>query len=82
MGTVNILGKHNRYRQVPLNTDVRKAMAACIPQRKHNGEYLFTNRQVDQMTTRVAQLVIEEYRKHTKIKHLTAHTGIPFAMNS
>jgi len=72
-GTVNVLGKHNRYREVPLNADVRKALAAYIPQRKHNGEYLFTNRQGQQMTTRAAQLVIEEYRKHTEIKHLTAH---------
>lgn len=72
-GTVNVLGKHNRYREVPLNADVRKVLAQYIPQRKHNGEYLFTNRQGEQMTTRAAQLVIEEYRKHTEIKHLTAH---------
>lgn len=72
-GTVNVLGKHNRYREVPLNADVRKALAQYIPQRKHNGEYLFTNRQGQQMTTRAAQLVIDEYRKLTEIKHLTAH---------
>lgn len=71
-GTVKVYnGKHNRYREVPLNADVRKVLAQYLE--GHAGEYLFTNRQGKQMTTRAAQLIVEKYRNHTEIEHLTAH---------
>ncbi len=73
-GTVNVLGKHNRYREVPLNADVRKTLARYLNQRKYSeADYLFTNRQGRQMTTRAAQLIVEKYAKLAEIPHLTPH---------
>jgi integrase/recombinase XerC/integrase/recombinase XerD len=71
-GIVKVLGKWNRYREVPLNADVRKILARYLGD--YADEYLFTNRQGQQMTTRAAQLIIEKYRKLTQIEHLTAHS--------
>lgn len=71
-GIVKTLGKWNRYREVPLNVDVRKILGQYFV--VHKGEYLFTNRQGEQITTRAAQLIIGKYRKLTEIEHLTAHS--------
>ncbi|MDO7786997.1 tyrosine-type recombinase/integrase [Desulforamulus aquiferis] len=72
-GLAKVLGKHNRYREVPLNKDIREILSLYLQQRKCDSEYLFPNNREGQMTTRNVQHIIAEYRRLTGIDHLTAH---------
>lgn len=64
-------GKWNRYREVPLNKDVRRILKQYMDE--HNGE-LFNTQRSERMSTRAVQHIIAKYRRMTGITHLTAHS--------
>lgn len=66
-------GKWNRYREVPLNKEVRKMLTQYLHNRDTMSPFLFPSQRSEQMTTRAVQHIIAKYRDLTGIDHLTAH---------
>lgn len=67
-------GKWNRYREVPLNKDVRRVLTQYLQEKTDNlSGSLFPSQRSNKMTTRAVQHIIAKYRKLTGIEHLTAH---------
>ncbi|MBC9786557.1 tyrosine-type recombinase/integrase [Heliobacterium chlorum] len=71
-------GKGGKYREIPLNNDVRKVLALYLAEypRLANDYLFFTNRS-PKMTTRAAQVIVEKYKELTGIAHLNCHSCIP-----
>ena len=70
-------GKRDKYREIPLNKDVREAVKEYLAQRanhkKSESGYLFVSERSDKMTTRALQHLIKEYGYKAKIDGLTCH---------
>jgi len=70
-------GKREKYREVPLNKDVREAIKDYLLERdkhKHShSRFLFVSERSEQMTTRAIQHLTKEYGYRAKIDGLTCH---------
>lgn len=71
-------GKRDKYREVPLNKDLRESLKAYLDKRKSHkfagSEFLFVSERADRMTTRAIQHMIEGYSYQARIEGLTCHT--------
>ncbi|WP_170291992.1 tyrosine-type recombinase/integrase [Heliobacterium mobile] len=68
-------GKGGKYREIPLNNDVRKVMALYLAEYpRQTNDYLFFTNRSPQMTTRAAQVIVEKYKELTGIAHLNCHS--------
>ncbi len=65
-------GKHNRYREVPLNVDVRRVLARYIAEQLPT-EFLFSSQRSAAMSPRGIQHIFEKYQQLTGIEHLSGH---------
>ncbi|TCP62537.1 integrase/recombinase XerC/integrase/recombinase XerD [Heliophilum fasciatum] len=68
-------GKGGKYREIPLNNDVRKVLVTYLAEfPRQADDYLFFTNRSPQMTTRAAQVIINKYKDMTGIDHLTCHS--------
>ncbi|MBC9785093.1 tyrosine-type recombinase/integrase [Heliobacterium chlorum] len=68
-------GKGGKYREIPLNADVRKVLTTYLAEYPRQADdYLFFTNRSPKMTTRAAQVIIDKYRVMTGIDHLTCHS--------
>lgn len=72
-------GKHGKFREVPLNKDLRRTLAAYMEAYEGDtASHLFVstsnNSKGKKISTRSVQLMIEKYRKLTEIDSLTCHS--------
>jgi len=71
-------GKRDKYREIPLNKDIRESLKAYLDKRKSHkfagSEFLFLSERADRMTTRAIQHMIEGYAYQSRIEGLTCHT--------
>ncbi|MGE5371934.1 MAG: tyrosine-type recombinase/integrase [Solirubrobacterales bacterium] len=77
-GTVIVReGKRGKYREVPLNADIRVALKDYLKERETHkygdSERLFIGERNPLLTPRAIQHLIEEYGRKAKIEGLTAH---------
>ncbi|MTV50053.1 tyrosine-type recombinase/integrase [Heliobacillus mobilis] len=74
-GTLTIQsGKHGKYREIPLNIDIRRVLARYLETRQTTGDYLFYTQRREKMTTKAVQCIVKKYSRLTGIEHLTCHT--------
>ncbi len=70
-------GKRDKYREIPLNKDVREAIKEYLGQRQSHknsdSQFLFVSERSHKMTTRAIQHLIKEYGYRAKIEGLTCH---------
>ena len=70
-------GKRDKYREIPLNKDVRDAVKEYLNKRdrhkKKESRFLFVSERSDKITTRALQHLISEYGYRAKIDGLTCH---------
>jgi integrase/recombinase XerC/integrase/recombinase XerD len=71
-------GKGNKYREVPLNVDARRAIEDYLANGRKNGSpFLFTTQRSGQATTRGIQHILAKYAKLTGLEvtpHVLRHT--------
>lgn len=65
-------GKHNRYREIPLNVDARRVLEAYLGE-KPATEFLFSSQRSEALSTRGVQHIFEKYKALTGIEHLSAN---------
>jgi len=69
-------GEGERWREVPLNSDARKALAAylqCLPEQKSPGEWLFATKRSKKMSTRALQHLVARHGKKAGMPQLSPH---------
>lgn len=66
-------GKHNKYREVPLNVDVRRILSQYLTEHKPQS-YLFPSQRSEKSTSRAIQHSFKKFADLTGIKDLTPHT--------
>lgn len=68
-------GKGRAAREIPLNTDVRKALARWLEVRPDSGSpYIFINQRGEQMTPSGVWRIVKHYGEFAKIPDLTIHS--------
>jgi site-specific recombinase XerD len=67
-------GKGLKWREVPLNKDVRDALNQYIGVRESNSLWYFTSTRSDQMTTRSVQFLVQKYANLANLEHCSPHT--------
>jgi len=65
-------GKHNRFREIPLNVDARRVLAQYI-EKEQPTNYLFSSQRSAALSTRGVQHIFEKYQQLTGIEHLSGH---------
>lgn len=66
-------GKGGKWREVPLNRDVRKALEEWVEVRSSSGPWLFVSTRAEQMTTRAVQFVVRKYGQQAGLEQCTPH---------
>lgn len=73
-GAVEIIGKRNKYREVPLNATVRAALAEYLPTLEQTVSYLFPSSKTGlALTERALAQLIEKYATLAKLKNVSSH---------
>ncbi|EGK10244.1 tyrosine recombinase XerC [Desmospora sp. 8437] len=67
-------GKGGKWREVPLNRDVRKALEEWLAVRSSFSPWLFVSTRKDQMTTRAVQYVVRKYGQRAGMDQCSPHT--------
>lgn len=67
------LGKGLKYRQIPLNSDVKKALEEYLPERDSNSDYLFTSQKGGGLSSNALWRVIKKYGDQAGLEDLTPH---------
>jgi site-specific recombinase XerD len=66
-------GKGSKYRQVPLNKDVREALLAYLEVRRDCGEALFTSQKGGRLTSNAIWKVVKKNGEAAGVEELTPH---------
>lgn len=78
-GSVTVQGKGNKYREVPVPPEARRAIRGWLEDRKHQAsEWLFPNRNNNHISARYAEQVIQNIGRFADIKahpHILRHTA-------
>jgi integrase/recombinase XerD len=73
-GRLRVWGKRNKYREVPLNVTVRKALAGYGETLKSKTGCLFPSRRTsEQLTPRAIGFIIEKYSKRAGVENIRPH---------
>jgi integrase/recombinase XerD len=74
-GSVILRGKDKKQRKVDLNKSIRKILTQYLSVYRESlkGEYLFDTQRSDQMATRTAQHIVDNYAKRLNMPELTCH---------
>jgi integrase/recombinase XerD len=73
-GSVTVLGKRQKMREVPLNITVRKTLAAYLPTLPPNAPALFLSEKTGQaLTERGLGYIIHKYAQLARITKLSPH---------
>jgi integrase/recombinase XerC len=79
-GTVRVLGKGNKYREVPVPPEARKVLQIWLEERKKkhpDSEWLFSNRNGGHLSARYVEKVIENFGRFAGFNvhpHMLRHT--------
>lgn len=71
-GQVAVIGKGNKYREVPLNVTVRKILKPWLE--KNQTEVLFPNRYGKAISSRGVFKLVAEYAYQAKLENISPHT--------
>lgn len=66
-------GKGGKWREVPLNRDVRKALESWLEVRPASSPWLFVSTRSERMTPRAVQFVVRKYGQRAGLEHCTPH---------
>ncbi len=73
-GSVQVHGKGNKYREVPLNTTARNALQEYLVVLPKDSGYLFPSEKTGQaLTERAVGYIVKKYARAAKIPQLRAH---------
>ena len=73
-GYVRVTGKGNKYREVPLNITVRKALHEYLAAEKSDSEWLFNStRTGEKLTTRALGYIIRKYAGFAQLPNVRPH---------
>lgn len=73
-GSLTVIGKGNKYREIPLNKTVRQALAQYLPTLVPQGLYLFPSEQTGQaLTARALGHLIKKYSLKAQLKDVSPH---------
>lgn len=67
-------GKGQKYREVPLNKDIRKAIQEYLEVRPNNGEALFISQKGGRLTLNTIWKVVKKYGYKVGLDDLTPHS--------
>jgi len=67
-------GKGGKYREVPLNVTIRKALKEYLESGHPGGEWLFLNRYGDRLNERSAERAVRKYARLAGLDRVTVHT--------
>ncbi len=67
-------GKGQKYREVPLNKDIRKAIQEYLEDRPNNGEALFISQKGGRLTSNAIWKVVKKYGNKVGLDDLTPHS--------
>ncbi len=73
-GLLKVYGKRNKYREVPLNTTARKALADYLADLPAERVYLFPSEKTHQaLTERALGHLVKKYAALAKLRHVSPH---------
>lgn len=76
-GSVTVQGKGNKYREVPVPSEARRAIRGWLEDRKHQAsEWLFPNRNDNHISARYVEQVIQNIGRFAGINvhpHISSH---------
>lgn len=67
-------GKRLKWREVPLNKDVRDALTQYLEVRDSESPWFFISTRSEQMTPRSVQFIVKKYPKAANLEHCSPHT--------
>ncbi|MEW6048761.1 MAG: tyrosine-type recombinase/integrase [Bacillota bacterium] len=67
-------GKGGKYREVPLNVTIRKALKEYLESAHPGGEWLFLNRYGERLNERSAERMVRKYARLAGLDRVTVHT--------
>jgi integrase/recombinase XerC/integrase/recombinase XerD len=67
-------GKGLKWREVPLNKDVRDALNQYLDVRDSESPWYFFSTRSEQMTPRSVQFIVQKYAKAANLEHCSPHT--------
>ncbi len=73
-GSVHVLGKGNKYRDVPINATARGALKAWLDIRVELPGHLFTSQKGGRISTRAVEHLVERYARISKLENVTPHS--------
>jgi len=73
-GHVQVIGKGNKYRGVPLNATARQALRVWLEVRKDAPGPLFTSQKKGRISRRAVESMIENYARIAKLENVTVHS--------
>jgi integrase/recombinase XerD len=73
-GFLEIIGKRNKYREVPLNATARKVLEEYLPTLPPDAVYLFPSGKTrDALSERALGYIVKKYASSAKLPHVSPH---------
>jgi integrase/recombinase XerD len=73
-GVIHVLGKGNKYRDVPLNATARQSLTAWLGVRGTEAGPMFTSQKGGRISRRAVEKMIENYARIARLDNVTPHS--------